>query len=118
MTAQLRIATRGSPLALAQAREVRDRLAAAHPDLAAPDSVEIIVIRTTGDRIRSGLLADAGGKGLFTKEIEEALLARRADIAVHSMKDVPTLLPDGLVPILALILILSALLFGWYREGR
>ena len=97
MTAQLRIATRGSPLALAQAREVRDRLTAAHSDLKAPDSVEIIVIRTTGDRIRSGLLADAGRKGLFTKEIEDALLARRADIAVHSMKDVPTVLPDGLV---------------------
>ncbi len=97
MTAQLRIATRGSPLALAQAREVRDRLAVAHPDLKAPDSVEIIVIRTTGDRIRSGKLADAGGKGLFTKEIEDALLAQRVDIAVHSMKDVPTILPDGLV---------------------
>ena len=97
MTAKLRIATRGSPLALAQAHEVRDRLAEAHPDLAAPDAVEIIVIRTTGDRIQTGPLADAGGKGLFTKEIEEALLAHDADIAVHSMKDVPTVLPDGLL---------------------
>ncbi|MDP6175277.1 MAG: hydroxymethylbilane synthase, partial [Rhodospirillales bacterium] len=89
MTAKLRIATRGSPLALAQAHEVRDRLAACHADLAAPDAVEIIVIRTTGDRMQSGPLADVGGKGLFTKEIEEALMEGRADIAVHSMKDVP-----------------------------
>ena len=96
MTAKLRIATRGSPLALAQAHEVRDRLAACHADLAAPDAVEIIVIRTTGDRMQSGPLADVGGKGLFTKEIEEALMEGRADIAVHSMKDVPTWLPDGL----------------------
>ncbi len=96
MTAQLRIATRGSPLALAQAHEVRDRLAAAHGDLAAPDAIEIQVIQTTGDRIQSGPLTEIGGKGLFTKEIEQALIENRADIAVHSMKDVPTWLPDGL----------------------
>ncbi len=97
MTAKLRIATRGSPLALAQAREVRDRLAAAHPGLAEAGAIEIEAIRTTGDRMQTGKLADIGGKGLFTKEIEEALLEGRADIAVHSMKDVPTWLPDGLI---------------------
>jgi hydroxymethylbilane synthase len=92
----LRLGTRGSPLALAQAAEVRARLAAVHPDLAAPDAVETIVIRTTGDRIRDRTLAAAGGKGLFTKEIEEALSAGTIDIAVHSLKDVPTWLPEGL----------------------
>jgi len=97
MTAKLTIATRGSPLALAQAHEVRDRLAACHDELAADGAVEILVIRTTGDRIQTGSLAEAGGKGLFTKEIEDALLAGRAHIAVHSMKDVPTWLPDGLI---------------------
>lgn len=96
MTALLRIGTRGSPLALAQAYETRDRLAGAHSDLAADDAIEIEVIRTTGDRIQQGPLAAVGGKGLFTKEIEEALLDKRVDIAVHSMKDVPTTLPDGL----------------------
>ena len=96
MIVALRIATRGSPLALAQAHEVRDRLAAAHPALAEDGAVEITPYRTTGDRLRSGTLADVGGKGLFTREIEEALLDGRADIAVHSMKDLPTVLPDGL----------------------
>lgn len=96
MTAALRIATRGSPLALAQAREVRDRLAAAHPSLAADGAVEIATYRTTGDLLQSGPLKELGGKGLFTKEIEDALLDGRADIAVHSMKDLPTALPDGL----------------------
>jgi hydroxymethylbilane synthase len=95
MTARLRIATRGSALALAQTNEVRRRLAAAHPELAAPDAVEILPMRTTGDRT-PGSLAQAGGKGLFTKEIEDALLDRRADLAVHSMKDMPTVLPPGL----------------------
>ena len=93
--AALRIGTRGSPLALAQAAEVRARLQAAHPALGATD-IEIVVIRTSGDRIQDRTLADAGGKGLFTKELEDALLAARIDIAVHSMKDVPTFLPDGL----------------------
>ena len=94
--APLRIGTRGSPLALAQAHETRARLAAAHPDLAAADAMEIVVINTTGDMLLDRTLADAGGKGLFTKEIEEALLDGRIDLAVHSMKDVPTVLPPGL----------------------
>jgi len=93
----LRIATRGSPLALAQAREVERRLAAAHARLAAPGAIEIVPMHTAGDRLQLGSLADAGGKGLFTKEIEDALLDRRADIAVHSMKDLPTALPAGLI---------------------
>ncbi len=92
----LRIGTRGSKLALAQAAELRRRLAAAHPALAAPGALETVVIKTTGDRILDRKLADIGGKGLFTKEIEEALLAGRIDLAVHSMKDLPTELPDRL----------------------
>ncbi|WP_376957403.1 hydroxymethylbilane synthase [Azospirillum sp. A26] len=95
-THPLRIGTRGSPLALAQAHETRDRLIAAHPHLAAPGAIEIVVFKTTGDRILDRTLAEAGGKGLFTKELEEALFDGRADLAVHSMKDVPTQLPDGL----------------------
>ncbi len=93
----LRIGTRGSPLALAQADEVRGRLIAAHPDLAEAGAVEIAVIKTTGDKVLDRPLAEVGGKGLFTKEIEDALLDASIDIAVHSMKDVPTWLPDGLV---------------------
>ena len=92
----LRIGTRGSPMALHQAALVRDRLVAAHPDLAAPGTVEILTIRTTGDRVQDRRLAEIGGKGLFTKEIEEALFAGRIDLAVHSLKDVETWLPDGL----------------------
>ncbi len=91
----LRIGTRGSPLALAQAHEVRDRLLAAHGF--GTESVAIDIIRTSGDRIQDRPLAEAGGKGLFTKEIEEALLAGSIDLAVHSAKDVPTFLPDNLV---------------------
>lgn len=91
----VRIGTRGSPLALSQAEEARARLLAAHPGLSAAQ-VEIQVIRTTGDRVQDRPLSEIGGKGLFTKEIEEALLARQIDIAVHSMKDMPTVLPDGL----------------------
>jgi hydroxymethylbilane synthase len=98
----IRIGTRGSPLALAQARETRERLAAAHPALAAPDAVEITVIRTSGDMVQDRPLAEIGGKGLFTKEIEEALAQGRIDLAVHSMKDMPTILPEGLA-ILALL---------------
>ncbi len=90
----LRIGSRGSPLALAQAREVQARLATAGYELA---RIEIEIIRTTGDVIQDRPLAEAGGKGLFTKEIEEALLARRIDLAVHSAKDLPTVLPAGLV---------------------
>jgi hydroxymethylbilane synthase len=90
----LRIGTRGSPLALAQANEIRTRLAAIHG--LASDAIALTVIRTTGDAIRDRPLAEAGGKGLFTKEIEEALLAGAIDIAVHSAKDMPTFLPAGL----------------------
>jgi hydroxymethylbilane synthase len=92
----LRIGTRGSAMALYQAHLVRDRLAAAHPELATPAMVEIIVIRTTGDRVQDRLLAEIGGKGLFTKEIEQALSERRIDLAVHSLKDMETVLPAGL----------------------
>jgi len=92
----LRIGTRGSPLALAQAEEVRARLIAAHPALALPEAVEIVVIKTTGDKVQDRPLAEIGGKGLFTKEIEEALIDGGIDLAVHSMKDVPTVLPPGL----------------------
>jgi hydroxymethylbilane synthase len=90
----LRIGTRGSPLALAQANEVRARLAATHGFDEA--QIELRAIRTTGDRIQDRPLADAGGKGLFTKEIEEALLEGAIDLAVHSAKDLPTWLPEGL----------------------
>jgi hydroxymethylbilane synthase len=91
---KLRIGTRGSPLALAQADETRRRLIAVHG--LAEDAVEIVVITTTGDRIRDRPLAEIGGKGLFTKEIEEALLDGGIDLAVHSMKDMPARLPAGL----------------------
>jgi hydroxymethylbilane synthase len=91
----LRIGTRGSPLALAQAGAVRDRLTAAHGW--ASDAVEIRPIRTSGDLIQDRPLADAGGKGLFTKEIEQALIDGAIDLAVHSAKDMSTVLPDGLV---------------------
>ncbi len=97
MIASFRIATRGSPLALVQAKEVRDRLAAAHPELAAPGAIDIATYSTTGDRRQTESLSAIGGKSLFTKEIEDALLEGNAEIAVHSMKDVPTILPDGLV---------------------
>jgi len=94
--ARLTIGTRGSDLALAQTNMVADQLRAAHPDLAAPDAIAIEVIKTTGDRVQDRPLAEIGGKGLFTKEIEEALLDGRIDLAVHSMKDLETVLPDGL----------------------
>ena len=89
------IGTRGSPLALAQSKHVRDCLAAVHA--LAADGIELEVIRTSGDMIRDRPLAEAGGKGLFTKEIEEALIAGAIDLAVHSAKDMPTMLPPGLV---------------------
>ncbi len=92
----LRLGTRGSKLALVQANLVRDALAAAHPALAASDAIEIVVIKTTGDAIQDRPLSEAGGKGLFVKEIEEALFSKRIDIAVHSMKDMPTAQPAGL----------------------
>ncbi|MEM8627749.1 MAG: hydroxymethylbilane synthase, partial [Pseudomonadota bacterium] len=90
----VRIGTRGSPLALAQAHEVRDRLMAAHNR--PREAFEIVVIKTTGDAILDKPLAEVGGKGLFTKEIEEALLGNTIDLAVHSMKDMATELPEGL----------------------
>ncbi len=91
----LNIGTRGSPLALAQAHETRSRLMAAF-DLP-EQAFHIAVIKVTGDQIQDRALKDIGGKGLFTREIEEALLAGEIDIAVHSMKDMPTLQPDGLI---------------------
>ena len=93
----LRIGTRGSPMALRQTALVRDRLVAAHPELAANGAVEIVTIRTTGDRVQDRLLAEIGGKGLFVKEIEEGLIAGHIDLAVHSLKDLETWLPAGLV---------------------
>jgi hydroxymethylbilane synthase len=90
----LRIGTRGSPLALAQARETSKRLANAHG--LDPDQIEIVAIKTSGDMIRDRPLAEIGGKGLFTKEIEDALFAGTIDLAVHSMKDMPAQLPVGL----------------------
>jgi hydroxymethylbilane synthase len=92
----IRIGTRGSAMALFQAGLVRDRLRAAHPELAAEDAIEIVPIRTTGDHVQTRLLSEIGGKGLFTKEIEEALLDGRIDIAVHSLKDMETRLPATL----------------------
>ncbi|MBA4129836.1 MAG: hydroxymethylbilane synthase [Hyphomicrobium sp.] len=91
----IRIGTRGSALALAQAHEVKGRLMAAHglPEAA----FEIVIIKTTGDMILDRPLSEVGGKGLFTKEIEEALFEKRIDLAVHSMKDMQTALPNGLV---------------------
>ncbi|MFV0368877.1 MAG: hydroxymethylbilane synthase [Hyphomicrobiaceae bacterium] len=90
----IRIGTRGSPLALAQAHEVRERLMAAH---ARPeDDFEIVIIKTAGDRILDRPLAEVGGKGLFTKEIEDALLGGNIDLAIHSMKDMQTELSGGL----------------------
>ncbi|MFK7837171.1 MAG: hydroxymethylbilane synthase [Sulfitobacter sp.] len=91
----LNIGTRGSPLALAQAYETRERLAKAF-DLP-HDAFEIVVIKTTGDKVLDRPLKEIGGKGLFTREIEDDMLAGKIDIAVHSMKDMPTLQPDGLV---------------------
>jgi len=95
--AAFKVGTRGSPLALAQAYMTRDKLQAAFPELKEEGALEIVIIKTTGDKILSTALADIGGKGLFTKEIDEALLDGRIDIAVHSMKDVPTYLPAGTI---------------------
>jgi len=92
MPSELKIGTRGSQLALFQANWVKDRLVQAHPDL----HVTLIKIKTTGDKIQDAPLAKIGGKGLFVKEIEEALLKKRTDLAVHSIKDVPTEFPEGL----------------------
>jgi hydroxymethylbilane synthase len=89
---ELRIGTRGSQLALYQANWVKDRLVEAHPRL----KVNLVTIKTTGDKIQDAPLAKIGGKGLFVKEIEEALIQKRVDLAVHSVKDVPTELPKEL----------------------
>ncbi|MGD9293456.1 MAG: hydroxymethylbilane synthase, partial [Roseobacter sp.] len=91
----LKIGTRGSPLAMAQAHETRTRLMQAF-DLP-EEAFEIIVIKVTGDAIQDRPLKEIGGKGLFTREIEEDLLSGKIDIAVHSMKDMPTLQPEGLI---------------------
>ena len=97
---RIKIGTRGSPLALAQAHETRDRLLAVHGEAAGgaltEEMIVIEVISTEGDRIQDRALREFGGKGLFTKEIEAALFAGEIDLAVHSMKDVQTRLPEGL----------------------
>ncbi len=93
-TTTVRIGTRGSRLALWQANAVREALIAARRP--PPDAIEIVTIRTSGDAIRDRPLAEAGGKGLFTKEIETALLSKTVSIAVHSAKDMETFLPEGL----------------------
>lgn len=93
-TKTLKIGTRGSALALAQARETRDRLIKAHG--LREDDIEIVVISTSGDRIQDRPLAEVGGKGLFTLEIEQQLADGRIDLAVHSSKDMPTILPQDL----------------------
>jgi hydroxymethylbilane synthase len=93
----IRIGTRGSPLALAQTEIVRASIAAALPALAEPAAFEVVVIRTTGDRVQDRPLHEIGGKGLFSKEIDEAMLTGRIDLAVHSVKDLPTRLPAGIL---------------------
>jgi len=92
MPSELKIGTRGSQLALFQANWVKDQLGKAYPDL----NVTLIKIKTTGDKIQDVPLAKIGGKGLFVKEIEESLLQKKIDLAVHSIKDVPTEFPQGL----------------------
>lgn len=88
----LKLGTRGSELALTQSQWVADRLMEAHPSLV----VELVVIKTSGDRDQNSALNQFGGKGIFTKEIEDALLNKSVDLAVHSLKDLPTDLPQGL----------------------
>ncbi|MFZ3048571.1 MAG: hydroxymethylbilane synthase, partial [Desulfatirhabdiaceae bacterium] len=92
MTRTIRIGTRGSQLALWQANWVKDGLESVHSDIL----VEIVIIKTKGDKILDVPLARVGGKGLFVKEIEDQLIDGRIDIAVHSMKDMPADIPDGL----------------------
>ena len=95
MAPWLKIGTRGSPLALAQAHETRRRLAMVHG--APEEHFEIVVIKTSGDLIQDRPLSEVGGKGLFTKELDQAQLEGAIDIAVHSAKDLPTQLPEGLI---------------------
>ena len=92
----IKLGTRGSPLAMAQAHEVRDCLISQHPELAAPGLIEIIKIKTTGDVVQDRALSEVGGKGLFSKEIDTAQLDFQIDIAVHSMKDLETHLMPGI----------------------
>ncbi len=92
----IKLGTRGSPLAMAQAHEVRDLLILQHPKLAASGLIKIIKIKTTGDAIQNRALSEIGGKGLFAKEIDTAQLNGQIDIAVHSMKDLETLLMPGI----------------------
>jgi hydroxymethylbilane synthase len=96
MKKPIRLGTRGSPLALIQAEMVKTALMEAFDDLKQPGALEVVVISTTGDQVADRPLADIGGKGLFCKEIEMALFDGRIDCGVHSMKDMPTWLPDGL----------------------
>lgn len=97
MNKPIRLGTRGSPLALIQTDMVKAALMEAHDALREPGALEVVVISTTGDQVADRPLADIGGKGLFCKEIEMALFDGRIDCGVHSMKDMPTWLPDGLV---------------------
>lgn len=110
MTASIKIGTRGSKLALWQANWVRTQLEKAHPDI----GIELVIIKTKGDKIQDVPLAKVGGKGLFVKEIEETLLAGRIDLAVHSMKDMPGDIPPGLCigPVPARELPLDVLISG------
>ena len=94
---KLRVGTRGSPLALKQTGQVIELLKAQHVVLQEQGAIEIVVIKTTGDREQSRLLSEIGGKGLFTKELDEAMLRGEIDIAVHSMKDMPTFMPEGIM---------------------
>ncbi len=96
-TPRFRIGTRGSPLALAQTGLVAERLEAAHPALTASAALKTVAIKTTGDKVVDRPLAEVGGKGLFSKEIDAALLAGHIELAVHSVKDMETWLADGVV---------------------
>ena len=93
----IRIGTRKSKLALAQTEEVCRLLRQAHPELAEQGRLEMVPVSTSGDRITDRLLADAGGKGLFIKELDEALLSGEIDMAVHSMKDMESFIVSGLL---------------------
>ena len=94
---KLRIGTRGSPLALHQTRSIVDLLRQHYTYLQDSSAIETVIIKTTGDREQSRLLAEIGGKGLFTKELDEAMLRDEIDLAIHSMKDMPTVMPEGIV---------------------
>ena len=95
INSRIRIGTRGSKLAIAQALELQNYLKSAHEALMEPGAIEVVIIKTTGDNVQDRPLAEIGGKGLFMKEIEEALLNKEIDLALHSMKDVETDLTEG-----------------------